>query len=263
MNLNVLIRKYVQTDACLIKIGLPVFLFLITIGYPIEKLAAQAKFDWEVGTKVGFTTSDRDDIPQTVDFPNVGEMEKQSDLWGPGLYTAIRRESKDSIFVGLIMVGYDRNRVRHKRTESGETLGISWQQHEVTVQSHYLTVGLGLEAKLFRWQSNALSFRVETAYLFNFINIVEWEHTYEKTLVQGRQTERFYARSNRFDKDTEDFEPNPFLKLTFQAAYEKDFGQNGLRVFVGFNILYQQRKSPTYINDFFVNSLESGAAFLF
>jgi len=243
--------------------GLSIFLFLLTIGYPIEKLAAQAKFDWEVGTRIGFTTSDREVLGQTLNFPNIGEMEKQSDLWGPGFYTAIRRESKDSSVIGLIMVGYDRNRLRYRRTESDATLGISWQQHDVILQYHYLTLGLGLEAKVLRWQSNALSLRIQTAYLFSFINTLEWEQKYDKALVEGRQTDRFFARVNRFDKDTEDFEGNPFFKFGFQAAYEKDFGQNGLRVFVGYTIFYQRIRSSTSSLDIDINSLEFGAAFLF
>ncbi|NBB89099.1 MAG: hypothetical protein GVX96_04880 [Bacteroidetes bacterium] len=244
-------------------VGMLIFLFLLTIGDPIEEVAAQAKFNWEVGTKIGFTTRGRKLLGQTIDFPNVGEMEKQSDLWGPGLYSAIRRESKDSSIIWLINVGYNTNRLRYRRTESGATLGISWQQHDVILHYHYLTLGLGLEAKVFRWQSNALSIRMDIAYLFNFMNTLEWEQKYDKTLVEGRQTDRFYARVNRFDKDTEDFESNPFFRFGFQAAYEKDFGQNGIRVFVGYTILYQRIRSSTSSLDIDLNSLEFGAAFLF
>ncbi len=263
MNLNECIKKDTHRHSLFKGIGMTLLLFLLPFDGLIEKVAAQTHFSWEVGTHMGFTTNDREDIPHTVEFPAVGEIEKQSDLWGPGLHVAIRRNFMDSSLTGLIMLGYDRNRVRHSRTESIESLGISWQQHDVTVQAHYLTLGLGLEGKVYQWQSNALSLRLETAYLFNFINTLEWEKEYEKSLVDGRQTDRFYGRTNRFDRDTEDFEPNPFLKMSLQAAYEKDFGQNGLRVFVGLTILYQQVDSPTYTFDYYVNRLDFGAAFLF
>lgn len=263
MNWNEVVKKDIHRDALFKAIGITFLLFLLLFDGLIEKVSAQTKFDWEVGTQVGFTTNDREDITQTVEFPGVGEMDKKSDLWGPGLYAAIRRNSSDSSLLGLIMVGYDRNRVRHSRTESTESLGTLWQQHNVIVQAHYLTLGLGLEVKVLRWQSNALSIRVETAYLFNFINTLEWEKEYEQSLVEGRQTERFFSRTNRFDGDTDNFEPNPFVRMSPQAAYEKDFGQNGLRVFVGYTVLYQQIKSSSYILDHFVNRLDFGAAFLF
>lgn len=228
-------------------------------------LFGQARCNWEVGTSYGFSLHDeRKDFPKMIDFPNVGEMEKQNDHLFPGLSLTYRRFANDEenhrVFATL---EYNRNVIKYHREESTETLGVYHQQTDLTTRIHYLSLQIGFDVELYSRGSHAFFLRTSLGYLTNIVNEAELITTKELTLSDAPKTDRYYRRENRFDKDTADFTRSPFFVLSFQLAYEKSFSKTGLRAFVGVNGGVQ-RISNRFNTDFITNNnFKLGGAYLF
>jgi len=245
-------------------------LWLALLGSTLftSTLFGQAQCNWEVGTSYGFSLHDeRKDFPIMIDFPNVGEMEKQSDHLFPGLSLTYRRfvndEENHRVFATL---EYNRNVIKYHREESAETLGVFRQQTDFTTRIHYLSLQIGFDFEVYRTGSHAFFLRTDLGYLTNIVNEVELITTRELSLSDAPKTDRYYLRENRFDKDTEDFTRSPFLVLGFQLAYEKSFSKTGFRAFVGVNVGVQEisnRFNIDYIDYITNNNFKLGGAYLF